>query len=74
MQIRLVDSHMAQLVEEKDIPRDVRRRLLKGGLFAVGDKPLFDRLIFDRRPMNFQEQTTWLGTTPSWAPSYVGSY
>ena len=56
MQKKMLNSGMAVFVDEAAIHRDARRRLLKGGLFAVMHKPELDRLMFDRRPMNSQER------------------
>ena len=43
---------MLRLVAEEDLPKDKDGRLLLGGLFAVDEDELVDRLIFDRRPEN----------------------
>ena len=49
---RLLETKMATLVPEADLPRDHEGRLLSGGLFCVAKNENEDRLIFDRRPEN----------------------
>ena len=50
--LRLLESGMAVLLSEDELPRDSRGRLLPGGLFCVPKNEQEDRLIFDRRPEN----------------------
>ena len=52
----LFDADMVELINEDEIPRTKRGRLLLGGLFTVTHKNDYDRLIFDRRPQNAQEK------------------
>ena len=49
---QLLETKMAVLVPENDLPRDSRGQLLTGGLFCVAKNETEDRLIFDRRPEN----------------------
>ena len=49
---RLLQTGMAQLVKESDLPRTSDGKLLCGGLFCVGKDKQHDRLIYDRRPEN----------------------
>ena len=56
----LLDTGMAVLVPEADLPRDVEGRLLTGGLFCVAKNSSEDRLIYDRRPENAtMERLNW---------------
>ena len=48
----LLESRMAVLVEESQVPRRGNGALLLAGLFSVPHKEDRDRLIFDRRPQN----------------------
>jgi len=48
----LLDSGMAVLLPEAEIPTGPKGQLLLSGLFGVKHKTLHDRLIFDRRPAN----------------------
>lgn len=52
----LLSSGMAKLVPEDEIPKQASGALLLCGMFAVSHKPLWDRLIFDRRPCNHYDQ------------------
>ena len=52
----MVESGMAELVPEDDIPFDHRGRKLLAGLFAVEHKTTSDRLTIDRRPQNCTER------------------
>ena len=49
---RLLETGMAELVPEAELPADSRGKLLTGGLFCVPKNEGEDRLIFDRRPEN----------------------
>ena len=49
---KLLETGMAVLIPEQDLPRDSDGRLLAGGLFCVGKNAQEDRLIYDRRPEN----------------------
>ena len=49
---KLLDTDMAVLVPEHELPRDRRGKLMQGGLFCVEKNAQEDRLIFDRRPEN----------------------
>ncbi len=53
---RLIKCGLVVLVPEGDLPRDASGRTLVGGLFSVPHKPLTDRLINDRRALNFSER------------------
>ncbi|CAE7727399.1 SMYD3 [Symbiodinium sp. CCMP2592] len=56
----LLQSKMAVLVPEEQLPRDKAGRLMCGGLFSVPKNELEDRLIFDRRPENAtMERLRW---------------
>ena len=52
---RLVQSEMALLIDEAEVPTDSRGRKLLSGMFGVAHKEASDRLIFDRRPQNATE-------------------
>ena len=49
---KLLQTRMAVLVPEAELPRRGDGKLLTGGLFCVGKNSTEDRLIFDRRPEN----------------------
>ena len=49
---RLLDSKMAALIPESEVPLTPEGNPLLAGLFCVGHKPTTDRMIFDRRPGN----------------------
>ncbi|CAE7366038.1 unnamed protein product, partial [Symbiodinium microadriaticum] len=49
---KLLETGMAELVKEADLPHTSEGKLLVGGLFCVGKNEGEDRLIFDRRPEN----------------------
>eukprot|EP00439_Symbiodinium_sp_Y106_P053850 s3531_g7.t1 len=49
---KLLETGMAVLVPESELPRRDDGRLLVGGLFGVAKNTSEDRLIFDRRPEN----------------------
>lgn len=53
---KLLDSGVACLLPEELALRDERGNLITGGLFAVSHKPLTDRIINDRRPLNETER------------------
>ncbi len=53
---RLLDSKMACLIHESNIPRDTKGNATVAGLFAVEHKVSHDRLIVDRRPQNATEK------------------
>jgi hypothetical protein len=52
---RLVENGMGRLIEEPEVPTDVRGRKLLAGSFVVEHKTASDRLIIDRRPQNGTE-------------------
>ncbi len=57
---RLLSSRMAVLVPFETALRDTLGNVITGGLFCVKSKPLFDRLINDRRPFNaVEDQLGW---------------
>ena len=60
----LLDSSVACLVPERDIPTLADGRPLLAGMFAVPHKASTDRLIFDRRPANELEDRLQRVTLP----------
>lgn len=56
---------MAVLVDEEDVPRRPDGKALVSGLFACGTKEKTDRLIVNRRPCNWEEESLgWAKRTP----------
>lgn len=49
---KMLQSGMAELIPESELPRDRHGRILLGGLFSVPKNETEDRLIYDRRPEN----------------------
>ena len=58
---KLLHSHMALLVPERDLPRTKAGAILKGGFFCAAKNASEDRLIYDRRPENStMQKLDWL--------------
>ena len=58
---KLLHSHMALLVPERDLPRTKAGAILKGGFFCVAKNASEDRLIYDRRPeYSTMQKLDWL--------------
>jgi len=51
----MIKCGMAKLILEEEVLRRADGTAVTGGLFCVAHKPLYDRLIFDRRPPNSTE-------------------
>ncbi|CAE7669804.1 osm1 [Symbiodinium sp. CCMP2592] len=64
---RMLETGMAALVPEADLPRDQCGKLLGGGLFCVAKNQQEDRLIYDRRPENATMPRLRWATLPSGA-------
>ena len=65
MMRKLLESGVAELVKSDLLPRGFGYSPLAGGLFAVKKSSTIDRLIYDRRPQNSQEQRIRWETLPS---------
>ena len=61
---KFIEHKIAALVEEDQVPRDRRGRKVLAGLFTVPHKAVSDRVIFDRRPQNSQEEGLKWTTLP----------
>jgi len=60
----MLKGGMACLVPEEKVEKTVTGAPLRGGLFCVHSKPTKDRLIYDRRPQNSQEERVQWVTLP----------
>ena len=68
--IRLLNSKMAILIPEDELPRDRNGDMLLGGLFCVSKDVDRNRLIFDRRPENATMKR--IGQNSRLAPAFLG--
>ena len=64
---KMLQSGMAELIPESELPRDRHGRILLGGLFSVPKNEAEDRLIYDRRPENETMQRLGWANLPSGA-------